>query len=144
MPYVIGSLDDMLAGGPSQDGAADGRRRARPDVAARNRNRPNPTRDRVLEFIEAWIAERVNSPTVREIIEGCEISSTSTALYHLAALVREGRLIHTPGVSRGYTTPRALGAVRAAYRMASTASAPDERAAEDDGISGGGAGVRSV
>ena len=144
MPYIVANIDDMLNGGPTQDGAADGRRRARPDVAQRNRDRPNPTRDRVLAFIEAWIAERVNAPTVREIIDGCGLTSTSVAMYHLSALVREGRLIHTPGISRGITTKRALEAVRAAYGMASTASAPDERAADGDGLSGGGAGVRSV
>lgn len=110
MPYTIDPIDDI---------AQDGRRVQRPDVAERNRAQPwnsnAARRAQVLAFIESYIAEHVNAPTIREIVEGCGLSSTSMATHYIGAMIRSGELVRTRIGERSYTTPRALAAVRAAY-----------------------------
>jgi repressor LexA len=46
--------------------------------------------DEVLEFIEDYIAEYEISPSMREIGDACEISSTSVVKYHLDKLEKYG------------------------------------------------------
>jgi repressor LexA len=55
----------------------------------------------ILDFIEAFIGERGRPPTVRDIVRGCGLSSTSVADYHLNVLEREGYLRRDKHVSRG-------------------------------------------
>jgi SOS-response transcriptional repressor LexA len=61
-------------------------------------NRP----ETILRFIEGFTAEHGYSPTIRQIGEAAEISSTAVVHWHLRALVRKGALVHTP---RGYMLP---------------------------------------
>lgn len=56
---------------------------------------------RIFEFIRYFITERGYPPTVRDIVTGCGISSTSVAAYHLTILKREGYIRRHPEVSRG-------------------------------------------
>ncbi len=56
---------------------------------------------RILKFIRGFLADRGYPPTVRDIVGGCEISSTSVAAYHLDILKREGYIRRHPDVSRG-------------------------------------------
>jgi len=58
------------------------------------------TRDRVLQFIRAFLAEKGYSPSVADIVAGCGLSSPNLAQYHLNVLEREGVLRRTPGVFR--------------------------------------------
>jgi len=59
------------------------------------------TAGRVLDFIIGYkAAHDGNSPSVREIGEGCGISSTSVVRYHLNTLVLE-QLIHIPTSDSG-------------------------------------------
>lgn len=52
-----------------------------------------PRMEAVFEFIIAFKKSHDgNSPTVREIAEGCGISSTSVVTYYLGRLEEEGRI----------------------------------------------------
>jgi len=56
---------------------------------------------RILKFMSGFLAARGYPPTVRDIVGGCKISSTSVAAYHLDVLKREGYIRRHPDVSRG-------------------------------------------
>ncbi|MBI2942282.1 MAG: transcriptional repressor LexA [Chloroflexi bacterium] len=56
---------------------------------------------RILTFIRDFQNEHSYPPTVREIGQAVEISSTSVVDYHLKALFRAGYLHRDPDVSRG-------------------------------------------
>lgn len=58
------------------------------------------TGDRVLEFIETFMAEKQYSPTVREIMHGVGMKSTNTADYWKKKLRKEGIITYQPGISR--------------------------------------------
>jgi repressor LexA len=60
----------------------------------------NTTRERILHFIHEFIDERGYSPTVRDILKGCEISSTAVVQYHLDVLEKEGRIHRDPEIFR--------------------------------------------
>jgi len=60
----------------------------------------NTTRERILQFIHEFIDERGYSPTVRDILKGCEISSTAVVQYHLDVLEKEGRIHRDPEIFR--------------------------------------------
>jgi len=56
---------------------------------------------RILDFISSFLEDRGYPPTVRDIVSGCGISSTSVVDYHLNILEREGYLRRQPEISRG-------------------------------------------
>ncbi|MFQ6122583.1 MAG: transcriptional repressor LexA, partial [Dehalococcoidales bacterium] len=56
---------------------------------------------RIIDFIHRFLADRGYPPTVRDIVSGCGISSTSVVDYHLKALEKEGYIRRHPEVSRG-------------------------------------------
>jgi len=56
---------------------------------------------RIIDFIRRFWAERSYPPTVRDIVSGCGISSTSVVDYNLDILEREGCIRRHAGVSRG-------------------------------------------
>ncbi len=56
---------------------------------------------RIIDFIRRFWAERSYPPTVRDIVSGCGISSTSVVDYNLDILEREGYIRRHAGVSRG-------------------------------------------
>ncbi len=58
-------------------------------------------RQRILDFISGFVEEKGRPPTIRDIVRGCELSSTSVADYHLGVLEREGYLRRDKHVSRG-------------------------------------------
>jgi repressor LexA len=57
-------------------------------------------RERILKFIRHSIDEKGYAPTVRDIMRGCSISSTSVVQYHLNVLEKEGRIHRDPEVFR--------------------------------------------
>ena len=63
--------------------------------------RPSQRQARILAFIQDYIAHHVYPPTVREIVKGCELSSTSVALYNLVRLGQKGYLTRVRDVARG-------------------------------------------
>lgn len=56
---------------------------------------------KILNFIRSFLETQAFPPTVRDIVRGCGISSTSVADYNLAILEREGYLKRHREVSRG-------------------------------------------
>ena len=60
----------------------------------------------ILDFIHHFQDEKGYPPTVREIVRGCRLSSTSVAEYHLNILHKEGYIDREPEVSRGIRSAR--------------------------------------
>lgn len=58
------------------------------------------TRNRVLQFIRDFTDERGYAPTVRDIVKGCNLSSTAVVQHHLNILERQGYLRRDPQVFR--------------------------------------------
>ena len=58
------------------------------------------TRTRILNFIRDFAKERGYAPTVRDIVKGCNISTTSVVQHHLDKLEREGYIRRDPQVFR--------------------------------------------
>ena len=61
----------------------------------------SPRQQGMLDFIADFMDEHHYPPTVRDIQDGCEISSTSVVDYNLRILQREKYLRRQPEVSRG-------------------------------------------
>jgi len=58
------------------------------------------TRQRIFTYIHDFIDDRGYSPTVRDILKGCNISSTAVVQHHLNILEREGHIHRDPEVFR--------------------------------------------
>jgi repressor LexA len=58
------------------------------------------TRQNILKFIQSFVDERGYAPTVRDIVKGCNLSSTSVVQHHLNILEREGHIHRDPQVVR--------------------------------------------
>ena len=58
------------------------------------------TRSRILDFIRGFLDERGYAPTVRDIVKGCNISSSSVVQYHLNVLEEQGHIRRDPEVFR--------------------------------------------
>jgi len=56
---------------------------------------------RIIDFIHRFLVDRGYPPTIRDIVDGCGISSTSVVDYHLNILAKEGYIRRHPEVSRG-------------------------------------------
>ncbi len=55
----------------------------------------------IIDFIHRFLGDRGYPPTVRDIVSGCGISSTSVVAYNLAILEKKGYLSRHPEISRG-------------------------------------------
>jgi len=58
------------------------------------------TRLRILNFIRDFVDDRGYSPTVRDIVKGCSISTPSVVQHHLDKLEKEGYIRRDPQVFR--------------------------------------------
>jgi len=58
------------------------------------------TRENILKFIQSFVDEKGYAPTVRDIVKGCNLSSTSVVQHHLNILEREGHIHRDPQVVR--------------------------------------------
>jgi repressor LexA len=61
----------------------------------------SPKQKRILQFIRKFIDARGYPPTVRDIVGGCDISSTSVVAYNLARLETAGYIRRHADISRG-------------------------------------------
>jgi repressor LexA len=77
---------------------------------------------RMLEFIQRFTGENGYPPSIREIGEAADISSTSVVNYNLNRLVEEGFLTRDQNVSRGLRLTDKLG--RAAERLSNIVRVP--------------------
>ena len=69
----------------------------------------NTTRENILHYIHGFIDERGYSPTVRDILKGCSISSTAVVQYHLDVLEKEGRIHRDPEIFRSIRVSQKKG-----------------------------------
>lgn len=60
----------------------------------------NPTREKIFNFIKEFFEDKGYSPTVRDILRGCKISSTAVVQHHLNMLEKEGLIHRDPEVFR--------------------------------------------
>ncbi len=58
------------------------------------------TRERIFKFIGNFLDNRGYTPTVRDIVKGCSLSSTAVVQHHLNVLERERRIRRDPEVFR--------------------------------------------
>ena len=58
------------------------------------------TRVRILNFIRDFSVDKGYAPTIRDIVRGCKISTTSVVQHHLDKLEREGHIRRDPQVFR--------------------------------------------
>jgi len=63
------------------------------------------TRQRILQFIREFTEYRGYAPTIRDILRGCNISSTAVVQHHLNVLEREGYIDRDPKVFRRIQLP---------------------------------------
>jgi len=56
---------------------------------------------KILSFIRQFLTDKTYPPTIRDIVKGCGISSTSVADYNLVILERDGYIRRHREVSRG-------------------------------------------
>lgn len=61
----------------------------------------SPKQQNILLFIDSFLAEKGYPPSVREIVQGCNISSTSVVEYNLKILQRDGYIRRDSEVARG-------------------------------------------
>jgi len=61
----------------------------------------SPRQQKILTFIRTFLMERSYPPTIRDIVKGCGISSTSVVDYNLGILEKEGYIRRHREVSRG-------------------------------------------
>lgn len=61
----------------------------------------SPRQQKMLGFIRQFLTDKAYPPTVRDIVRGCGISSTSVAEYNLVILEKEGYIRRHREVSRG-------------------------------------------
>ncbi|MEE8413580.1 MAG: transcriptional repressor LexA [Dehalococcoidales bacterium] len=54
----------------------------------------------IIDFVSRFWQEKSFPPTVRDIVKGCGISSTSVVDYNLGILERQGYINRQPGISR--------------------------------------------
>ena len=66
----------------------------------------------IIDFIRRFWADKQFPPTIRDIVTGCGISSTSVVTYNLKILEREGYIRRHPEVSRGIVVPLQSPALR--------------------------------
>ena len=66
----------------------------------------------IIDFISRFLTDKQYPPTIRDIVTGCGLSSTSVVDYNLKILEREGYVRRHPEVSRGIVVPPRSPALR--------------------------------
>ena len=69
----------------------------------------SPKQDQILEFLRSFIEEKDYPPSIRDIQEGCGISSTSVVDYNLRKLEDKGYIRRDLEISRGIEVLGARG-----------------------------------
>lgn len=57
-------------------------------------------RGAVLAFVTSFWQENGYGPSIREIVEGTGLSSTSMVAFHVNALIAQGKLLKEPNIAR--------------------------------------------
>lgn len=61
----------------------------------------SPRQQQIISFIRSFTEDRGYPPTIRDIVSGCGISSTSVVSYNLKVLEREGFIRRHSDIARG-------------------------------------------
>lgn len=91
----------------------------------RRRGKRGPRSDkpeRILAFLQDYFSRYHYPPSVRDIVEGCELSSTSVADYNLKILEREGHIRRDRERARTISLTKPVEAVQSATLEPSAAS----------------------
>jgi len=84
-----------------------------PGFKSQMRQTREATTDRVLGYIKSAYRTHGNFPTVREIMAGMALSSTSMAICYLRMLEEGGRIVNCgTDAQRRYTLPEVLDALK--------------------------------
>ncbi len=75
-------------------------------MVARNTRGLSTKQRQIFNFIRTFLDKKGYPPTVRDIMKGCVLSSTSVVDYHLKQLDKAGYLKRDPEVSRGIELPK--------------------------------------
>lgn len=78
-------------------------------AAKRKKKDLSARQERILLFIESCLVERSQPPSIREICDHCDISSTSVADYNLKRLEEMGYITRMGNVARGIQVLRPIG-----------------------------------
>lgn len=71
----------------------------------------NKTMQKIFDYIILFKkAHNGNSPTLREIMDGCYVGSTSVVHYHLTQLESKGMIMRKSGMARMIEVVRNTGA----------------------------------
>ena len=104
--------DGLAERDPRRDGTA-----LPPGISRSTRaaERPlTPRQVRILAFVRDFASRNPHPPAIREITNGCGLSSTSVAFHNLRRLEAEGFLTRVPGSARSTVlTPRGRSALPA-------------------------------
>lgn len=73
----------------------------------------SPKQDQILEFLRTFIEDKDYPPSIRDIQEGCAISSTSVVDYNLRKLEEKGYIRRDREISRGIEVLGSRGGRRA-------------------------------
>lgn len=73
----------------------------------------SPKQDQILEFLRTFIEDKDYPPSIRDIQEGCTISSTSVVDYNLRKLEEKGYIKRDREISRGIEVLGSRGGRRA-------------------------------
>ncbi len=68
----------------------------------------SPRQQRILDYIESFIAEKDYPPSIRDIQMACQVSSTSVVDYNLRVLEQKGYMRRDREVSRGIQLRRRM------------------------------------
>ncbi|MCD4751907.1 MAG: winged helix DNA-binding protein [Anaerolineaceae bacterium] len=52
----------------------------------------SPLRGRILNYLRRYVGEHDHGPTIRQIMDALNVSSTSVVEYHLVALEKRGQI----------------------------------------------------
>lgn len=72
----------------------------------------NPTRQKIMEYIRDFYDERGYAPTVRDIMKGCNLSSTAVVQHHLKVLESEHQIERDSKVFRSIQLPDRKNTIR--------------------------------
>lgn len=82
-------------------------------MMAKRKSKPLSQRQsKILSYIEHCIASYNHPPSIREICDECNISSTSVADYNLKQLEKKGYIERKSNVSRGIQVLRPIGSLQ--------------------------------
>lgn len=72
----------------------------------------NQTRQKIMEYIREFYDERGYAPTVRDIMKGCNLSSTAVVQHHLKVLESEHQIERDSKVFRSIQLPDRKNTIR--------------------------------